>query len=139
MENNNLYIATDEEIKGQKADIIEYIKKEMIKQLQEETDTENLADNLRLAGEILELIEDNQDNDIILLKYNNMGAWYKAEEIEQDFLMEVERLYNEELERTENRNPSYGELAYIEGLDLHELTKLYNELIEAENEAADNV
>ena len=60
---NNLLIATDEELKGTKADIIDYVKKEMITQLQNETDTENLADNLRLAGEILELIEENNDND----------------------------------------------------------------------------
>ena len=66
-----------------------------------------------------------------LLKANN--------ENKQDFLLEVERLYNEELERTENRNPSYGELAHIENLDLNELQALYDELIEAENEAADNV
>ena len=135
---NNLLIASDEELKGTKADIIDYVKKEMIKQLQNETDTENLADNLRLAGEILELIEENQDTDKITLKYNPMGKWFKVETIELDFLMEVERLYNEELERTENRNPSYGELAYIESLDLHELTKLYNELLEEEREAAND-
>ena len=130
---NNLYYVSDEEIKGTKADIIDYVKKEMIKQLQEETDTGNLADNLKLAGEILELIEENQDTDIITLKYNPMGAWFKVETIEQDFLMEVERLYNEHLERTENRNPSYGELAHIQGLDLNELQALYDELIEAES------
>lgn len=131
---NNLYYVNDEEIKGTKTSIIDYVKKEMIKQLQEETDTENLADNLKLAGEILELIEENQDTDIIKLQYNPMGAWFKAEAIEQDFIFEVERLYNEHLERTENRNPSYGELAHIENLDLNELQALYNELIEAENE-----
>lgn len=130
---NNLYYVSDEEIKGTKADIIDYVKKEMAKQLQEETDTENLADNLKLAGEILELIEENQDTDIITLKYNPMGAWFKAETIEQDFLMEVERLYNEHLERTENRDTSYGELAHIESLDLNELQELYNELLEEES------
>ena len=136
---NNLYYVSDEEIKGTKADIIDYVKKEMTKQLQEETDTENLADNLKLAGKILELIEENQDTDIIKLQYNPMGQWFKVETIEQDFLLEIERLYNEELERTENRNPSYGELAHIENLDLNELQALYDELIEAENEAANNV
>ena len=135
MSNNNLYIATSEEIKGHKSDIIDYIKKEMQNQLQNETDTENLANNLKLAGEILELIEENEESDIILLKYNPMGCWYKAETIEQDYLMEIERLYNEHTERTENRNPSYGELAHIQNLDKKELDDLYNELIEEENEA----
>lgn len=130
---NNLYIVNDEEIKGTKADIIDYIKKEMQEQLQNETDTENLAHNLKLAGEALELIEENQDTDIITLEYNPMGAWFKAEAIEQDFILEIERLYNEHLERTENRNPSCGELAHIQNLDLHELQELYNELLEEEN------
>ena len=135
---NNLYYIDETKLKGTKADIIDYVKKEMTNQLQNETDTENLADNLKLTGEILELIEENQDTDIIKLQYNPMGAWFKAEAIEQDFIFEVERLYNEHLERTENRNPSYGELAHIESLDLNELQELYNELLEEENGAGEN-
>lgn len=136
---NNLYIANDEEIKGHKEDIQQYIKKEMIKQLQEETDTENLADNLKMAADVLELIEDNEESDIITLKYNNFGGWYKAEEIQEEYVLQVQTLYNEYLEKTENRNISYGELAYIQGLEKEELDNLYNELLEEESETGKNV
>lgn len=48
----------------------------------------------------------------------------------QDFKMEIERLYNEYLEKTENRNTSYGELIYIDNLNEKELNEMYNELLE---------
>ena len=52
-----------------------------------------------------------------------------------DFRFEVGRLYNEYLEETENRNPSYGEYAYIENLDEQGLNDMYEELLEVlENE-----
>lgn len=136
---NNLLIATDEEIKGHKSDIQQYIKKEMITQLQNETDTENLADNLRHAADILELVEDKEEGDTITLKYNPMGQWFEAETIEEGYQMEVQRLYDERLQRTEQRGASYGELAYIYELDKSGLDELYNELLEEESEAAENV
>lgn len=49
-----------------------------------------------------------------------------------DFRMEVERLYNEYLEKTENRNISYGEIAYIQDLSIEELQDMYKELLESE-------
>ena len=47
-----------------------------------------------------------------------------------DYIMEVQTLYNEYLEKTENRGISYGELSYIENLKKKELDSLYIELIE---------
>lgn len=47
-----------------------------------------------------------------------------------DYIMEVQSLYNEYLEKTENRGISYGELSYIENLKKKELDSLYIELIE---------
>lgn len=49
-----------------------------------------------------------------------------------EFRLEVERLYNEYLERTENRNISYGEIAYIQDLSIEELQAMYEELLESE-------
>ena len=49
-----------------------------------------------------------------------------------EFRLEVERLYNEYLERTENRNISYGEIAYIQDLSIEELQSMYEELLESE-------
>lgn len=51
-----------------------------------------------------------------------------------EFRLEVERLYNEYLERTENRNISYGEIAYIQDLSIEELQSMYEELLESEEE-----
>lgn len=47
----------------------------------------------------------------------------------EEYRMYVENLYNEYLEKTENRNTSYGELAYIEGLNEKELDDMENELL----------
>lgn len=136
---NNLYYVNDEEIKGRKEDIRQYIIGEIRKQLQEETDTENLVDNLRNTADILELIEGNQESDIITLKYNPMGKWYKAEEIEEDYILQITMLYDEYLERTENRTASYGEIAHIYNeLDKAGLDELYNELLEEESGAGEN-
>ena len=53
----------------------------------------------------------------------------------EEFRQEVERLYDEYLEETESRGISWGEIAYIEGLNKKELNALYEELIERnENE-----
>ena len=49
-----------------------------------------------------------------------------------EFRLEVERLYNEYLERTENRNISYGEIDYIQDLSIEELQAMYEELLESE-------
>lgn len=48
----------------------------------------------------------------------------------EEFRLEVERLYNEWLEKTEKRNTSYGELLYIEGLNEKDLNDMYEELLE---------
>ena len=47
-----------------------------------------------------------------------------------DYIMEIQSLYNEYLEKTEKRGISYGELYYIENLKKKELDNLYIELIE---------
>lgn len=47
----------------------------------------------------------------------------------KDFRMEVERLYNEYLGQTENRNTSYGELLYIQELNEEDLNEMYEELL----------
>ena len=47
----------------------------------------------------------------------------------EEFRLEVERLYNEWLEKTENRNTSYGELLYIQELNKEELSDMYEELL----------
>lgn len=47
-----------------------------------------------------------------------------------DYIMEIQTLYNQYLEKTENRGISYGELSYIENLKKKELDSLYIELIE---------
>lgn len=51
-----------------------------------------------------------------------------------EFRQEVERLYDEYLYETEGRGMSYGELAYIEGLNKKELNALYKELIERDED-----
>lgn len=46
-----------------------------------------------------------------------------------EYKQEVERAYDEYLMATEGRGISYGEIAYIEGLDKKELDSLYNEAL----------
>lgn len=48
----------------------------------------------------------------------------------EEFRLEVIRLYDEYLDKTEKRNISYGELFHIENLKEKELNDLYNELLE---------
>lgn len=48
----------------------------------------------------------------------------------EEYRMYVENLYNEWLEKKENRNTSYGELLYIQGLSKKKLEDIENELIE---------
>ena len=47
----------------------------------------------------------------------------------EEFRFEVETRYNEYLEKTENRNTSYGELVYIESLNEEQLNEIYEELL----------
>ncbi len=47
----------------------------------------------------------------------------------EEFRLEVGARYNEWLEKTENRNTSYGELAYIESLNEKQLNEIYEELL----------
>jgi hypothetical protein len=49
-----------------------------------------------------------------------------------DFIMEVQSIYDEYLQRTEKRGISYGEIYYIQNLRKKELDKLYIELLESE-------
>ena len=46
----------------------------------------------------------------------------------QEYRLEVQNMYDEYLQKTENRGASYGEIAYIQSLDEKELTELVNEL-----------
>ena len=46
----------------------------------------------------------------------------------EEYKIEVQRAYDEYLYKTEGRGASYGEIAYIDGLDEHELDELYEEL-----------
>ena len=48
----------------------------------------------------------------------------------EEFRLEVIRLYDEYLDKTEKRNISYGELFHIENLEEKELNDLYNKLLE---------
>lgn len=52
----------------------------------------------------------------------------------QQFEFEVNRLYDEYLQQTENRNMSYGELAYVSNLSDSELEEFYNELLDKDLE-----
>jgi len=51
-----------------------------------------------------------------------------AEELEE-YKQEVQSVYDQYLMKTENRGISYGEIAYIDGLDKKELDDLYNEAV----------
>lgn len=46
----------------------------------------------------------------------------------EEYRNQVQQMYDEWLMKTENRNISYGEMAYIQNLDEKELTELVNEL-----------
>ena len=48
----------------------------------------------------------------------------------EEYVLEVERVYDEYLDKSEGRGISYGECAYIEGLKKKELDALYNEILE---------
>ena len=47
----------------------------------------------------------------------------------EEFIVEVQKNYDEYLMKTENRGISYGEVAYIQGLNDKELEDLNNEAI----------
>lgn len=51
-----------------------------------------------------------------------------------DFIMEVQRLYDEYLQKTEKRGISYGEIYYIQNLRKKDLDKLYIEILESEED-----
>lgn len=50
------------------------------------------------------------------------------EEQLDEYKIEVQRAYDEYLYKTEGRGASYGEIAYIDGLDEQELDDLYKEI-----------
>lgn len=45
-----------------------------------------------------------------------------------EYLLEVQRKYDEYLMKTENRGISYGELAYLQSLSISQLKELEKEL-----------
>ena len=47
---------------------------------------------------------------------------------EEEFRLEVQRVYDEYLYKTEKRGISYGEIAHIESLSERELQEFYDEL-----------
>ena len=47
----------------------------------------------------------------------------------QDYLFYIIDLYNQWIDQKENRNPSYGELNYIESLKIKELKEMEKELL----------
>ena len=47
---------------------------------------------------------------------------------EEEFRLEVHRMYDEYLYKTEKRGTSYGEIAHIESLSECELQEFYDEL-----------
>lgn len=50
-----------------------------------------------------------------------------------EYVKEVQGLYDEYLQKTENRGISYGEIYYIQNLRKKELDKLYKELLKSED------
>lgn len=54
--------------------------------------------------------------------------------MENEFILEIERLYDKHLMKTENRGISYGEIVHIESLTKEDLKELYEELLESESE-----
>ena len=58
------------------------------------------------------------------------GLIERKENNMDEYRQEVERLYGEHLYETEGRSISYGEIAYIEGLNKKELDELYKDLTE---------
>lgn len=48
----------------------------------------------------------------------------------EEYILYIQNKYDEYLMKTENRNISYGELAYIQNLDEKELKELEEELEE---------
>lgn len=51
-----------------------------------------------------------------------------SKEEKEERLLNIENLYDEYLQKTENRGISYGEIAYIEGLTEKELNDFEKEL-----------
>lgn len=80
---NNLIIE-EEYIKGQPLQIESYLKIEMANQILKmgANDYENVVDNMRMTADLFEIIEENINKDIIILKYNPMGSWFLSEEEE---------------------------------------------------------
>lgn len=85
----------------------------------------------------IDMIQCGYDIDTATKKLMNMieNAVIEAKKEEkmdklEEFRLEVIRLYDEYLDKTEKRNISYGELFHIENLEEKELKDLYNELLE---------
>ena len=87
----------------------------------------------RLTDEVWEAI-----TGMLKEKYGAMPTGYsldiKVEDIDwededdlAEYKQEVQSVYDQYLMKTENRGISYGEIAYIEGLDKEGLDGLYNE------------
>lgn len=48
----------------------------------------------------------------------------------QEYIMQIQNMYDEYLMKTKKRGISYGEIAYIQDLKKKDLDALYNELYE---------
>lgn len=48
----------------------------------------------------------------------------------EEYIMYIQNLYNEWIEKEENRNISYGELAYIQDLNDKDLKDMEQELLQ---------
>ena len=52
------------------------------------------------------------------------------DELKVEFLQHITSIYDDYLMRTEKRGISYGELAYLQSLDIDSLQEIENEILE---------
>ena len=81
--NDNLEIK-DESIKGIVKDVKEYFLYEIASQCMTiEAEYENIISNFRMVADLLENLEEiENDKEVIIVKYNPMGAFYYIKEEE---------------------------------------------------------
>ena len=53
------------------------------------------------------------------------------DELKEEYLLHITSIYDEYLMRTEKRGISYGELAYLQSLDIDSLQEIENEIFES--------
>lgn len=81
-----------------------------------------------LYNELLEHCSNDLEEVERLIDY--FSERLESDKERQNLELEVNRLYDKYLQKTENRNMSYGEYAYVSNLDYFELENFYNELLE---------